>query len=587
MKRFAALVLTLVWILSLGSNAWAGYGDNPLPDSQRQYKWNTEPKTRPYVQTDAPYAAEVFASGLNGDKALMPYVVEQSDEGLRICQVVTLDCLSRSTLVPIMGFFQLCSDDSFVACIDSITYKDSNGKWAPATVLEQVDETPEPLPKDIKYTSTIGELGWSSIKEVGLPGSAKGPLVISLPGIKNAAGSETYVLMADYWMEKLSQYPQPFRGNLRSFDMSLRPVYLDKTHGNSMYRWTYSENGRDNLVGTGSYQVDFNDESVAESNKNEIGWAADFGDSTQLRIALRLPKSMGGWFQSRLSDPAITVSNFSQDTNLVTVSGGPVTIPATEGAIDLRSKDAESQVRSTFGQQAWDSWTQNGPNGFRGIWTWTTWRPDAGVEAFNKWRDIVGDRATGSSNVWTISHVDSSSPCMNENSSLQGLVNTNSLVYQPSVPSFEDGFLKYRVAGQHFDWRGEVFQGTYTFIMRSSVARCLYGFRDAPISGTVSVTSNAGDEQVAYTNVSERDGWLKLVAQGFTFSNPVISAKLTQEPEPVPSPKPEESKPAFPQASPSPTPPLTKHTITCIKGKSIKKVTGIKPKCPTGYKKKA
>jgi hypothetical protein len=29
-----------------------------------------------------------------------------------------------------------------------------------------------------------------------------------------------------------------------------------------------------------------------------------------------------------------------------------------------------------------------------------------------------------------------------------------------------------------------------------------------------------------------------------------------------------------------------KITITCIKGKTIKKVTAVKPKCPKGYKKK-
>jgi hypothetical protein len=27
-------------------------------------------------------------------------------------------------------------------------------------------------------------------------------------------------------------------------------------------------------------------------------------------------------------------------------------------------------------------------------------------------------------------------------------------------------------------------------------------------------------------------------------------------------------------------------TITCVKGKTIKKVTAVNPKCPTGYKKK-
>jgi hypothetical protein len=30
----------------------------------------------------------------------------------------------------------------------------------------------------------------------------------------------------------------------------------------------------------------------------------------------------------------------------------------------------------------------------------------------------------------------------------------------------------------------------------------------------------------------------------------------------------------------------TKSTITCTKGKTIKKVTGTKPSCPKGYKKK-
>jgi hypothetical protein len=30
----------------------------------------------------------------------------------------------------------------------------------------------------------------------------------------------------------------------------------------------------------------------------------------------------------------------------------------------------------------------------------------------------------------------------------------------------------------------------------------------------------------------------------------------------------------------------SKSTINCVKGKTVKKVTGISPKCPAGYKKK-
>ena len=45
-----------------------------------------------------------------------------------------------------------------------------------------------------------------------------------------------------------------------------------------------------------------------------------------------------------------------------------------------------------------------------------------------------------------------------------------------------------------------------------------------------------------------------------------------------------------PTPTPTPTasanPVIKKVTITCIKGKTSKKVTAVKPKCPTGYKKK-
>ena len=75
-----------------------------------------------------------------------------------------------------------------------------------------------------------------------------------------------------------------------------------------------------------------------------------------------------------------------------------------------------------------------------------------------------------------------------------------------------------------------------------------------------------------------------MTAAGFTFSTPQIKVKLSQEVS-VPTPS----------ASPTPTPspvatvkPVAakKKTITCIKGKTSKKVTAVNPKCPTGYKKK-
>ena len=34
-------------------------------------------------------------------------------------------------------------------------------------------------------------------------------------------------------------------------------------------------------------------------------------------------------------------------------------------------------------------------------------------------------------------------------------------------------------------------------------------------------------------------------------------------------------------------PAVKKSTITCVKGKLVKKITAVSPKCPAGYKKKA
>ena len=138
--------------------------------------------------------------------------------------------------------------------------------------------------------------------------------------------------------------------------------------------------------------------------------------------------------------------------------------------------------------------------------------------------------------------------------------------------------LDYKVSSPHLNEAGKPNVGNYYLILNSDAARCIYGFTKAPISATVSIVSSDGSSQVATTAVSERNGWLYLSANGFTFSAPTVRVKLTQEAEvpvvvatPTPAAKPAVAK---------------KTTITCIKGKTMKKVSAVKPVCPTGFKKK-
>jgi hypothetical protein len=145
---------------------------------------------------------------------------------------------------------------------------------------------------------------------------------------------------------------------------------------------------------------------------------------------------------------------------------------------------------------------------------------------------------------------------------LKGIVTTNSTAYSAGPPEFKDGFLNYKVSSPHFQPDGKTpFKGNYNLVMRSDVARCLYGFTSAPISAVISVLSSEGSNDVATTVTGEKNGWLSLSANNFQFSAPTIQVKLTQE-----APK--------------------KSTITCVKGKTSKKVTAVNPTCPTGYKKK-
>jgi hypothetical protein len=135
----------------------------------------------------------------------------------------------------------------------------------------------------------------------------------------------------------------------------------------------------------------------------------------------------------------------------------------------------------------------------------------------------------------------------------------------------------------HLTSKGEVFKGTYDLKIKSDVARCIYGFSKAPIQASLSILSEDGTTQTATYTVNESDGWLSLSANGFTYSAPTIQVKLSQAQPPAPTPSVTPEPEMTTQAAPKPQ--VKKVTITCKKGKLVKRVTSTNPKCPKGYKK--
>ena len=309
-----------------------------------------------------------------------------------------------------------------------------------------------------------------------------------------------------------------------------------------------------------------------------------FPSGYRFKIKVRLSTSPTGWIHGRIKSPEVQISKASSGIEL-SISGEPVVVPVI--GVTQPYASLPENMRTFYKPQSGLSYGEQGPTGRRNQLSMPA--PDR-QNTFNEyalWNEYIKDKANASPGFWTARSLDAdanSAQCFKDSSKFIGVVTTNAMMYSGGPPAFnkELGTLEYKVGAPHLTSKGEVFKGSYDLQISSEVARCLYNFTSAPIQASISVVNETGENSVSTTVVNEKDGWLRMAAYGFTFSNPTVKVKLTQE---VTSPKPVAS--ATPSSSPSSAPVTgSKISITCIKGKTAKKVTAVNPKCPTGYKKK-
>jgi hypothetical protein len=136
-----------------------------------------------------------------------------------------------------------------------------------------------------------------------------------------------------------------------------------------------------------------------------------------------------------------------------------------------------------------------------------------------------------------------------------------------------------KVGNVHFDEFGNEIQGWMELKVKGNRARDWWGIDPAIAAGyaKVEVSYQDGTKKVATVsaNYDAKNDWINLRAYGFTYSSPQLAVSFKAPPQEVKQP-----------AQATKTVPAKKTTITCVKGKVTKKVTAVKPKCPTGYKKK-
>jgi len=136
--------------------------------------------------------------------------------------------------------------------------------------------------------------------------------------------------------------------------------------------------------------------------------------------------------------------------------------------------------------------------------------------------------------------------------------------------------------------------GFYYATISAADALALWGLKraeDAASALMVSVRTNEGGSTAATKTVAVKNGRIIIQVFGFEFPDPMLDISLNPSFDLMASSALADSNmsaQATVKKSPTPKPTVAPKTttISCLKGNQLKKVTGVKPTCPTGYKKK-
>ncbi len=480
---------------------------------------------------------------------------EETPDKTKFCdELNTRGCnLDSSASLSITSILPVCAS-TIENCVESLQIVKSDG-----TVV------------NAKFEKYFKGKTFSGIPDLNMPGGSRPSLWIA-SGAPNAAGTEKYVVNTALAWNYIAG-----TASIHSFQASVYAIQDKFSAG-------YTESGI-------KLDNDLNGKFISVTNTGEItftgtcittetGYCAErveFASNTRINLKLKLSNKVTGWLQGRISSPAIELTTIDRNFNSLSVTADVVEVPMMYAQFKKSDNNAfvndayENKWASSLGFNSRAEWRQFPPN------------QQVGMEMVTALSSAAKDTAAEVHSYWNISSLPniSNNACMSDTSKLIGFVTTNAMAYSGAAPVWDGSSLQYKVAGLHYLPDGKTLAtGKYDLVMRSESARCLYGFTNAPISASISIASADGEQKVATTVVNEKNGWLYLAANGFTFSAPVINIKLTQE-----AIKKVEVKADIP-APVTTTPKVAAKvtTIKCVKGGTTKIIKAIKPKCPAGYR---
>lgn len=621
-SRFLSLKSLRFWVISLISFALV-LAPSALVKADSQ--WVGDPGRSWSIPDDADRGMHVQEFIDSFPNESVSYLI---DENLRQQKFVDPTCTSiddprcTSQNLQYQSLLPFCGEISTVYCIEEFGVVSASGENSSATFK--------------RYFPNKAQNQYQKAESLKLPYGGTGS-IFELPAAAHDGGNTYYVSVFTAGSVGKNNMASIGAFNIRLYPVKLEPnIKLGPTTGPDA-GWSPETSNSGHTKGQwreAGFGFTGDNFCVAASVKEQLcAQRYAFPSNKKFYLKLRMQNRPGGWLHGRIYKPEVSFVQ-SGDYYAVSISAFPVAVPAVykmyrypempqalKDAYDVKTGEYKPEAvnRPPFDPNApegcgrtactQDPMTRNkivAPSPYSRY----------GIEQLKLWLPFVNDQATALLGTWSVRTLDSSESenaqqCFTAGANgVTGIVTTNATQYSAGPPTFNraTSSLEYVVAAPHYTPKKEEFKGTYDLVMRSDVARCVYGFSKAPIRATLSIVKDGANENVVTELLNEKSGWIYLSAAGFTYSEPLIRVTLFQDPEPTPtptptptplvtaSPTPTPSPAPSVVATPSPTPSPTKNTnlvttakkttIVCLKGKVTKRVTGVNPKCPAGYKKR-
>jgi len=468
------------------------------------------------------------------------------------------------------AMFTKCADTSDTNCIDSFSIKGPDGNLREG--IFQRNWVPGPV--------------FTGDKTRHIP-TGYGPSTWTVTNLKGEIETFALSVGVEGFFGRLAE-----KSIFNSFYAAIQPI--KEVPKADVRRPIANVTNRADGDGPGS-NLTFLEKGCQIAEDGNCGYRLSFDLESTVILKVRISQPVQGWLHGRMRDANINMITAADNSQIIEIAAKPLTIPSIYGWVkwtDLPQgvKDLYPVGSGGSGKSLADFTTTDLVS--RTLLSKSEVAGERAIKEMNLWLPLLNDKAAAMRTFWAAQTISGELPIDSQNcvrgKGFTGVIGTNAAVYSDGPPKFDkaEQSLNYTVGASHLDSKGELFKGYYQLNLRSDVARCLYGFGSAPIQAKIEVSSSDGTPTVATTVINESEGWLKMTASGFTFSTPKIKVKLAQAaavPTPTPTATPTPS--ATPTASAKPLA-AKKTSITCVKGKTTKKVTAVNPKCPTGFKRK-